>query len=63
MARSSFIELSAADIGEAKAFYSKAFGWELTDFGQSYACTMTGDVDVGLQADAGPACRHRGGER
>ena len=55
MARPSFIELPAADIGAAKAFYSRAFGWELTDFGQSYACTTTGDVDVGLQGDAGEA--------
>lgn len=55
MARPSFIALPVADIDKAKSFYSKAFGWELTDFGQSYACTMTGDVDVGLQADAGQA--------
>ncbi len=41
----------------AKAFYSNAFGWELTDFGQSYACTMTGDVDVGLQGDANEATK------
>ena len=51
MARPSFIELPAANIGAAKQFYAKAFGWELTDFGPSYACTMTGDVDVGLQGD------------
>lgn len=51
MARISFIELPAADLGAAKAFYSSAFGWALTDFGPSYACTMTGDVDLGLQAD------------
>jgi predicted enzyme related to lactoylglutathione lyase len=24
----------------------------MTDFGPSYACTMSGDVDVGLQGDA-----------
>ena len=57
MARPSFIELPVADTGEAKAFYSSAFGWELTDFGQSYACTMTGDVDIGLQADAEQATK------
>jgi predicted enzyme related to lactoylglutathione lyase len=57
MARPSFIELPVADTGKAKTFYSNAFGWELTDFGESYACTMTGDVDVGLQGDAGQATK------
>ena len=57
MARPSFIELPVADLDKAKAFYSSAFGWQLTDFGQSYACTMTGDVDVGLQGDAGEATK------
>ncbi|MBB5359303.1 hypothetical protein HDE76_002532 [Rhodanobacter sp. ANJX3] len=57
MARPSFIELPAADIDAAKQFYSNAFGWALTDFGPSYACTMTGDVDVGLQGDMTEAPR------
>ena len=57
MARPSFIELPVADTGKAKTFYADAFGWELTDFGQTYACTMTGDVDVGLQGDAGQATK------
>ena len=57
MARPSFIELPAANIGAAKKFYTEAFGWELTDFGPSYACTMTGDVDVGLQGDMAEASR------
>ena len=57
MARPSFIELPVSNTGEAKAFYSNAFGWQLTDFGQSYACTMTGDVDVGLQGDADEATK------
>ena len=51
MARICFIELPAANIGVAKTFYATAFGWALTDFGPSYACTMTGDVDLGLQGD------------
>lgn len=51
MARPNYIELPARDIVAAKAFYSQAFGWELTDFGPSYAATMTGDVDIGLQGD------------
>jgi predicted enzyme related to lactoylglutathione lyase len=57
MARISFVELPAANLGAAKAFYGSVFGWDLTDFGPSYACTMTGDVDLGLQADLSEATR------
>lgn len=32
-------------------FYGAVFAWDLTDFGPSYSCTMTGDVDLGLQGD------------
>lgn len=55
--RPCFIELPSADIGAGAAFYAEAFGWALTGFGPSYACTMTGDVDVGLQADEAEATR------
>lgn len=55
MARPCYIELPAADIAASKAFYAQVFGWALTDFGPSYAATTTGDVDVGLQGDAGEA--------
>lgn len=57
MARPNFIELPASDIAAATAFYSRAFGWDLTAFGPSYACTMTGDVDIGLQGDSAEATR------
>jgi uncharacterized protein len=57
MARACFIELPARDIKAAKDFYSKVFDWQMTDFGPSYACTMTGDVDVGLQGDMTEATR------
>jgi len=49
--RPDFLELPAADVEAAQAFYGEAFGWEMTGFGPTYACTLTGDVDVGLQAD------------
>lgn len=55
MARINFIELPARDIGAAKAFYAAVFGWKLTDFGPSYASTMTGEVDLGLQGDMNEA--------
>ncbi len=50
-ARPDFIELPVDDIDTAKAFYEGAFGWDLTAYGPTYACTITGDVDIGLQAD------------
>jgi predicted enzyme related to lactoylglutathione lyase len=50
-----FVELPSADIGAGASFYAEVFGWALTGFGPSYACTMTGDVDVGLQADMAEA--------
>jgi predicted enzyme related to lactoylglutathione lyase len=50
-----FIELPAAASAPVKAFYSTAFGMAMTDFGPTYACTLTGDVDLGIQADADEA--------
>jgi uncharacterized protein len=55
MARLNYVELPVGEIGKAKAFYETAFGWSLTEFGPNYAATMTGDTDVGLQADASEA--------
>ena len=57
MARPNYIELPAADLAAAKAFYARAFGWTLTGFGPSYAATTTGDVDIGLQGDMTEATR------
>ena len=55
MSRISFVELPASDLASARSFYADAFGLAFTDFGPSYSCTLTGDVDIGLQADAGEA--------
>lgn len=51
MSRPSYFELPSRDIGAGKAFYESAFGWKMTEFGPSYASTMIGDVDFGLQSD------------
>ena len=51
-ARINYVELPGTALGQTKAFYETAFGWTLTDFGPTYAATMTGDVDLGLQGDA-----------
>ena len=57
MARINYVELPVADAGVAKAFYEAAFGWQMTDFGATYAATLTGDVDLGLQGDAAEVTR------
>jgi predicted enzyme related to lactoylglutathione lyase len=55
MARICFVELPASDLASTRSFYADAFGLGFTDFGPSYSCTLTGDVDIGLQADASEA--------
>ena len=57
MARLNYVELPVGEIGPAKAFYEGVFGWSLTDFGSTYAATLSGDTDIGLQADAAEATR------
>jgi predicted enzyme related to lactoylglutathione lyase len=57
MGRLNYVELPASDIGASKAFYEAAFGWSMTQFGPTYAATITGDTDVGLQADASEATK------
>jgi predicted enzyme related to lactoylglutathione lyase len=56
-ARINFVELPSRDLAADKTFYEAVFGWTLTGFGPSYACTLSGDVDVGLQADPAEATR------
>ena len=57
MARLNYVELPVRDIGAAKSFYERVFGWSMTEFGPTYAATLTGDTDVGLQADAAEATK------
>jgi predicted enzyme related to lactoylglutathione lyase len=52
-----FIELPVAALGPTKLFYESAFGFAMTDFGPTYSCTISADVDLGLQADAKEASR------
>ena len=57
MARLNYVELPVRDVAAARAFYETAFGWTLTEFGPTYAATMTGDTDIGLQGDASEATK------
>lgn len=51
MARPNFIELPARDLAASRTFFETVFDMTMTGFGPTYACTLTGDVDIGLQAD------------
>ncbi|WP_174297473.1 VOC family protein [Sphingomonas bacterium] len=51
MARLAFLELPVVDAATTSAFYAAAFDWTFAPFGPTYASTMTGDTDMGLQAD------------
>jgi predicted enzyme related to lactoylglutathione lyase len=57
MARLNYVELPVSDTAAARAFYESAFGWSLTEFGPTYAATMTGDTDIGLQGDSAEAAK------
>lgn len=47
-----FVELPSATAHElTRAFYSKAFGWQFTNYGPTYSATTNGTTDVGLQGD------------
>ena len=55
MARLNYLELPVRDLGAARDFYARAFGWTFADYGPTYAATTTGDTDIGLQADPAEA--------
>ncbi len=55
MSRICYVELPASDLPATRAFYGDAFGFALTNYGPSYSCTTTGDVDFGLQGDLSEA--------
>jgi uncharacterized protein len=57
MSRPNFIELPTRDLAASRAFFEQVFGMKMTSFGPTYACTLTGDVDIGLQADQAEATK------
>jgi predicted enzyme related to lactoylglutathione lyase len=57
MARLYYVELPSRDIGASRSFYESVFGWSLTEFAPTYAATLSGDTDIGLQADASEATK------
>lgn len=57
MARLNFIELPTSNLATSQAFFDTVFGMKMTGYGPTYACTLTGDVDLGLQADQAEATK------
>jgi predicted enzyme related to lactoylglutathione lyase len=54
--RIDFIELPSSTAHElTRAFYTKAFGWEFTNYGPTYSATANGNTDLGLQGDPADA--------
>jgi predicted enzyme related to lactoylglutathione lyase len=51
MARLDYVELPGTDMAATRTFYEQAFGWTMTQFAPTYAATMSGDTDVGIQSD------------
>jgi hypothetical protein len=47
------------DLAASQTFFETVFGMTMTAFGPTYACTLTGDVDIGLQADQEELLKHR----
>jgi predicted enzyme related to lactoylglutathione lyase len=50
MARLDYVELPGTDIAATRSFYEQAFGWTMTQFAPTYAATVSGDTDIGIQA-------------
>ena len=57
MARLNYVELPVRDVPTARRFYEQAFGWSMTEFAPTYAATLTGDTDIGLQGDPNESSR------
>lgn len=51
MAKLNYVELPVGDLPASLDFFEAAFGWTLKRFGPSYAATLSGATDVGLQGD------------
>ena len=57
MARLNYVELPVVDVTTSRAFFERVFGWSMVEFAPTYAATLTGDTDVGLQGDPEEATR------
>ena len=49
-----YVELPAADVAVARAFYEGAFGYDFTDYGPTYAGSTSGGTELGLISEGAP---------
>lgn len=49
-----YIEITVADVAEAKRFYTAAFGWRFNDYGPGYAGIVGPSREVGGLAQGEP---------
>lgn len=49
-----YIELRSTDIAATKAFYSAAFGWTFSDYGDSYVAFAGAGLDGGFELTTEP---------
>lgn len=47
-----YIEFTSSDLAAAEKFYSDAFGWKFTSFGDAYTAFNDGDMDGGFTTDS-----------
>ncbi len=56
-ARFNYLELPSDDLARSRGFYERAFGWNMTEFGPTYAATISDDTDLGIDGDREEATR------
>ncbi|WP_350289772.1 VOC family protein [uncultured Croceitalea sp.] len=49
-----YIEFKAKDLTEIKNFYSKAFGWVFTDYGDGYTAFAESGIEGGFELSHNP---------
>ncbi len=44
-----YVEFKASDLDKVKSFYSKAFGWQFTDYGPDYTAFSESGLEGGFE--------------
>ncbi|GAU80439.1 VOC family protein [Bosea sp. BIWAKO-01] len=52
--RIDYVEFVVSDLGRARAFYEKAFGWTMTEYGPEYCAFADGRLEGGFTTQGTP---------
>jgi len=52
--RIDYLEFTVADLGRARTFYERAFGWAMTDYGPEYCAFNDGRLEGGFTTQGKP---------